>query len=231
MRHLNLENKLLPPARRLEWKFKVNYCFALRRCSSNGRNAEGIGTENARSSPPLGEGNVILFSLKSMQLSGNRISRKLHLKTICKISDCPVNNFNSNQFCIRAKKPHHMMGSLPHCTKLAYCYTFSIGVACSRPPFSESTNKKRSNTITILVTGSTGHVGSGVLEELGKRQVKVRALERNAESQFRLTVEAVNGRKMKKSVRSPQGNSTIPAMKRHDYEPVKPETCAVGFVD
>jgi uncharacterized protein YbjT (DUF2867 family) len=52
---------------------------------------------------------------------------------------------------------------------------------------------KRNNNMTILVTGSTGHVGSAVLKELGKRQVKVRALVRNAESKLPEAVEAVVG--------------------------------------
>jgi uncharacterized protein YbjT (DUF2867 family) len=47
--------------------------------------------------------------------------------------------------------------------------------------------------MTILVTGSTGHVGSAVLGKLGKRQVKVRALVRNAESKLPKGVEAVVG--------------------------------------
>jgi uncharacterized protein YbjT (DUF2867 family) len=47
--------------------------------------------------------------------------------------------------------------------------------------------------MTILVTGSTGHVGSAVLKELGKRQVKVRALVRKPEANLPEAVEAVVG--------------------------------------
>ncbi len=47
--------------------------------------------------------------------------------------------------------------------------------------------------MTILVTGSTGHVGSAVLKELGKRQVKVRALVRKPEAKLPEGVEAVVG--------------------------------------
>jgi len=47
--------------------------------------------------------------------------------------------------------------------------------------------------MTILVTGSTGHVGSAVLKELGKRQVKVRALVRKSEAILPEGVEAVVG--------------------------------------
>jgi quercetin dioxygenase-like cupin family protein len=47
--------------------------------------------------------------------------------------------------------------------------------------------------MTILVTGGTGNVGSAVLKELGKRQVKVRALVRKPEAKLPETVEAVVG--------------------------------------
>jgi hypothetical protein len=67
----------------------VNFCLAWPMRSNNGRSAKGIRTENARASVPSVEGNVILFSLKSMQLSGNRVSRnrqpvpKEMLKPVC----------------------------------------------------------------------------------------------------------------------------------------------------
>lgn len=53
----------------------VNFCLVLRRRSNSGCSADVIGMENARSSPPLSAGNVIMFSLKSMQFIGSRVSR------------------------------------------------------------------------------------------------------------------------------------------------------------
>jgi hypothetical protein len=47
----------------------VNFLLDLRMRSNSGRSADGIGTEKARTSPPLGDGKVILFSEKSMQFS------------------------------------------------------------------------------------------------------------------------------------------------------------------
>jgi uncharacterized protein YbjT (DUF2867 family) len=47
--------------------------------------------------------------------------------------------------------------------------------------------------MTILVTGSTGHVGSAVLKELGQRKVKVRALVRQPEAKVPAGVEVVVG--------------------------------------
>lgn len=47
--------------------------------------------------------------------------------------------------------------------------------------------------MTILVTGSTGKVGSAVLKELGKRNVTVRALVRKADAKLPSGVEAVIG--------------------------------------
>jgi len=57
---------------------RINFCLDLRRRCNNGRSADGIGMENARSSPPLGDGNVILFSTKSKHSTGSRVSRSRH---------------------------------------------------------------------------------------------------------------------------------------------------------
>ena len=52
------------------------------RIGERGFGAVGIGIENARSSPPFGEGKVILFSVKSMQSRGIRVS--LSLQPVCR---------------------------------------------------------------------------------------------------------------------------------------------------
>ena len=45
--------------------------------------------------------------------------------------------------------------------------------------------------MTILVTGSTGNVGSEVLKQLGKRNVEIRALVRKPDAKLPKGVEAV----------------------------------------
>lgn len=70
----------------------VNFRLVLRRRSNSGRSADGIGTENARSSPSLGAGKVILSSLKSMQFIGSRVSRNRQ----------PVCREISNAVCIHS---------------------------------------------------------------------------------------------------------------------------------
>ena len=47
--------------------------------------------------------------------------------------------------------------------------------------------------MTILVTGSTGHVGSAVVKELGKRKVSIRALVREPDAKLPEGVQAVVG--------------------------------------
>jgi hypothetical protein len=56
MRFFDLDEKLLPPARRLKRKFNGEFLFGLADAFKQRRSADGIGTENARSSPPLGVG-------------------------------------------------------------------------------------------------------------------------------------------------------------------------------
>src|SRR6266545_1539005 len=71
--------------RREGWngKSKVNDRRSDFNLSNNGFSALGIGIENALSSPPLGLGKVILFSVKSTQDSGIRVSRRRH--PVCRL--------------------------------------------------------------------------------------------------------------------------------------------------
>jgi uncharacterized protein YbjT (DUF2867 family) len=85
-----------------------------------------------------------------------------------------------------------MFGVLPIGKVRKKTYGHSIETACRRR-FTQKQLTERRSKMTILVTGSTGRVGSAVVKELGKRNVSVRALVRKPDEKIPEGVRSVVG--------------------------------------